>query len=125
MWNSYNSVGFSTYGGQQQMGQQMQQGTMLRGRMVTSLDEVRACPVIMDGADTYFPVPAENAIYAKYVDLNGNPVIRKYIQVQDNKQGTQSVDLLISDLQNRVKSLEKVLEDLNTPTTAKKGGVKQ
>ena len=107
------------------MGQQMQQGTMLRGRMVTSIDEVRACPVIMDGADTYFPVAAKNAIYAKYVDLNGNPVIRKYIQVQDNKQGTQSVDLLISDLQNRVKSLEKVLEDLNTPTTAKKGGVKQ
>ena len=34
------------------MGQQMQQGTMLRGRMVTSIDEVRACPVIMDGADT-------------------------------------------------------------------------
>lgn len=79
------------------MGQQMQQGTMLRGRMVTSIDEVRACPVIMDGADTYFPVPAENAIYAKYVDLNGNPVIRKYTQVQDNKQGTQSVDLCSSE----------------------------
>ena len=111
----------------QQMGMQPQQSAMLRGRVVTSLEEVKASPVIMDGIETYFPLPAENAIYIKYVDLNGNSVIKKYVQVQQEDKQEQQPPLTtaITDLQNRVKSLETVLNDLSTPAPKKGGGARQ
>lgn len=81
----------------------------------------------MDGIETYFPLPAENAIYIKYVDLNGNSVIKKYVQVQQEDKQEQQLPLTtaITDLQNRVKSLETVLNDLSTPVTKKGGGARQ
>lgn len=131
MWYYPTMNGFSNYGSQpqmpQQMGMQPQQCAMLRGRVVTSLEEVKASPVIMDGVETYFPLPAENAIYIKYVDLNGNSVIKQYTQVQqeDKQQDQQPLATAITDLQNRVKSLETVLNDLNTPAPKRSGGAKQ
>lgn len=133
MWY-YPTNYFSNFGNQpqqqmmpQQMGMQPQQSAMLRGRVVTSLEEVKASPVIMDGIETYFPLPAENAIYIKYVDLNGNSVIKKYVQIQqeDNQEQQQPLTTAITDLQNRVKSLETVLNDLSTPAPKKGGGAWQ
>lgn len=94
---------------QQQFQQiQQQQAFGLKGRLVSSLDEVRATPVDMDGSETYFPHPASNSIFTKSIDMNGNPIIRKY--TLDTENGSQEVN--ISDLDKRVKSLEEMLESL-------------
>lgn len=99
---------------QQMMQQQFQQVPQqqvfgLKGRLVSSLDEVKATPVDMDGSETYFPHPASNSIFTKSIDMNGNPVIRRYTLDMDNGGGQ---DINISDLCKRVKSLEDMLESL-------------
>ena len=99
---------------QQQMMQQQfqtmpqQQMLGLKGRLVSSIDEVRATTVDMDGSETYFPYPAGNAILTKSIDMNGNQVIRKY--VLDTNGNGQEVS--VSDLEKRVKSLEELLESI-------------
>ena len=73
---------------------------------VSSIDEVRATPVDMDGSETYFPHPASNSIFTKSIDMNGNQVIRKY--VLDTDDGGKEIS--IADLDKRVKMLEELLE---------------
>lgn len=80
----------------------------LKGRLVSSIDEVKAAPVDMDGSETYFPHPASNSIFTKSIDMNGNPVIRKY--TLDSSDGNKEVS--VNDLEKRVKSLEDMLEGL-------------
>lgn len=98
---------------QQQFSQIPQQQMLgLKGRVVSSIDEVRATPVDMDGSETYFPHPASNSIFSKSIDMNGNQVIRKYVLEADN--GGQEMN--INDLAKRVKSLEEILEGLTGGT---------
>lgn len=52
---------------------------IVKGRVVTSLEEVKASQVDFDGSMTYFPCIAENCIYTKCIDLNGLPSIQKYV----------------------------------------------
>ena len=99
---------------QQQFTQMPQQQMLgLKGRLVSSIEEVKATPVDMDGSETYFPHPASNSIYTKAIDMNGNQVIRRY--VLDTENGNQ--DININDLSNRVKSLEEALDGLTGGTT--------
>lgn len=70
---------------QQQYTQQLQrlnhleqQGQVLRGRPVTSIDEVRAIPVDFDGSTFYFPDTANQCIYTKSIGLNGQSSIQMY-----------------------------------------------
>ena len=94
---------------QQQFSQMPQQQMLgLKGRLVSSIDEVKAAPIDMDGSETYFPHPASNSIFTKAIDMNGNPVIRKYIL--DTGEGTKEIN--VNDLEKRVKSLEEMLEGL-------------
>ena len=59
--------------------QQMQpMPQIMKGRIVASLDEVKAAQIDLDGSFTYFHCPAENCIYAKAIDINGMPVIQTY-----------------------------------------------
>lgn len=105
---SYN--GYPNYQGFQPSYYPSQQQPMLRGRLATSVDEVRASSIIMDGLETYFPLPAENAIYTKSIDMNGNAVIKKYIQAQDEPSQEKLMQTVLTDLQTRVKSLEELIE---------------
>ncbi len=94
---------------QQQFQQVPQQQTQwLKGRIVSSLDEVRAIPVDMDGSETYFPCPAENGIFTKSIDMNGNQIIHKYILDKPNNKN----DITMTNLDKRVKYLEEMLEGL-------------
>ena len=103
---------------QQQMLQQQfspatpQQIVGLKGRIVSSIEEVKATPVDMDGSETYFPHPASNSIFTKSIDMSGNQVIRRY--VLDKENGNQEIN--VNDLANRVKSLEEMLESLTGGT---------
>ena len=96
---------------QQQFPQMPQQQMLgLKGRLVSSIEEVKATPVDMDGSETYFPHPASNSIFTKSIDMNGNPVVRRYVLDTSNN----SKEVNINDLANRVKSLEDMLDGLTS-----------
>lgn len=50
----------------------------LKGRPVSSLDEVRATAVDFDGTIFYFPDIANNKIYTKQINLDGTSSIKVY-----------------------------------------------
>ena len=98
---------------QQQFSQVPQQQMLgLKGRLVSSIEEVKATPVDMDGSETYFPHPASNSIFTKSIDMNGNQVIHRYVLADD--KGEKEIN--INDLASRVKSLEELLEGLTGGT---------
>ena len=57
-----------------------QQG--LKGRPVSSLDEVRATAVDFDGSISYFPSLANDTIYTKQINLDGTSSIKIYELVE-------------------------------------------
>lgn len=113
---------------QQQFPQMPQQPLGLKGRLVSSIEEVRAIPVDMDGSETYFPHPASNSIFTKSIDMNGNQVIRRYVLEQDSS-GTQDVTEVmqsnIEDMEKRIKTLEEILDGMTSTTTASGGAKKK
>lgn len=50
----------------------------LKGRPVSSLDEVRAISVDFDGSISYFPDIANNRIYTKQVNIDGTSTVLMY-----------------------------------------------
>ena len=65
------------------MPQWYQQDFFLKGRPVSSIEEVRASPIDFDGSMFYFPDTANNRIYTKQINLNGQSVIKAYELMQD------------------------------------------
>ena len=56
----------------------MPQQNLLKGRFVSSVDEVRAAQVDFDGSIFIFPDMANKKIYTKQIDLNGNVKLEEY-----------------------------------------------
>lgn len=54
----------------------------LKGRPVSSLDEVRAAAVDFDGSIFYFPNLANDTIYTKQINLDGTSSVRVYELVE-------------------------------------------
>ena len=54
----------------------------IKGRPVTNIEEARAAQIDFDGSMSYFPCPAERKIFAKGLDLNGNPVFEGQLSVK-------------------------------------------
>ena len=59
-----------------------QQATILKGRPVASIEEVRATPIDFDGSIFYFPDQANNRIYSKQIGLNGQSILKMYELVE-------------------------------------------
>ena len=51
---------------------------ILKGRPVSSLEEVRATPIDFDGSIFYFPDVANKCIYTKQINLDGTATLSKY-----------------------------------------------
>lgn len=87
----------------------------IKGRPVTNIEEARAAQIDFDGSMSYFPCPAERKIFAKGLDLNGNPVFEVYQLVNGNVQ--QQPNYVESSafmaLQQRVEQLEAALKGAN------------
>lgn len=94
----------------QQFGQPMQQMQGLKGRIVSSADEVKAALVDLDGSMTFFPCPGENCIYIKSIDLNGSPVIQKFILEQPKKEPQYAELAIVQQLNQRIIALENVMK---------------
>lgn len=93
--------------------QQMQpMPQIMKGRIVASLDEVKAAQIDLDGSFTYFHCPAENCIYAKAIDINGMPVIQTYKLSNDQAAAPKRyADAeTVEELQQKVTSLERYLK---------------
>ena len=58
---------------------EMPQQNLLKGRFVSSVDEVRAAQVDFDGSIFIFPDMANKKIYTKQIDLNGNVKVKEAI----------------------------------------------
>lgn len=54
----------------------------LKGKPVTSIDEVRATSVDFDGSISYFPDLANNKIYTKQINMDGTSKILMYEAVE-------------------------------------------
>lgn len=63
---------------QQQLRMQYQDPNMLKGRLVTSIDEVRATPIDFDGSIFYFPDVTSNRIYTKQINMDGTASFKVY-----------------------------------------------
>lgn len=63
---------------QQQPRYQFQDPNFLKGRPVTSIDEVRATPIDFDGSIFYFPDLTNNRIYTKQINMDGTPSFKVY-----------------------------------------------
>lgn len=57
---------------------EMPQQNLLKGRFISSVDEVRAAQVDFDGSIFVFPDMANKKIYTKQIDLNGNVKLEEY-----------------------------------------------
>lgn len=84
----------------------------MQGRVVASIDEVRAAQVALDGSVSYFPSPGEAKIYAKGIDMQGLPYIQVYELQQapapamNMKRDTAEMEARIVALENKVKEWE-------------------
>lgn len=56
----------------------MPQNSGLRGRPVSSFDEVRSTIIDFDGSVFYFPDNANKKIYTKQINVDGSPIFRVY-----------------------------------------------
>lgn len=85
---------------------------ILKGHIVTNVDEAKAAQIDFDGSVSYFPCPAENRIYAKCIGMDGMPVFLAY-EIQKPAAPVQYADSnMVNDLRARVEQLEKVMRDL-------------
>lgn len=50
----------------------------LKGRPVSSIEEVKASPIDFDGSIFYFPDLANKKIYTKYINLDGTASVNMY-----------------------------------------------
>lgn len=92
---------------QQQQYQQAQQPNVLKGRVVSGVEEARAAQIDLDGTPTYFDSPADGKIFKRFVDLNGNPVTIVFGIVKDEPR-TSASDTIVA-LEARVAQLEAIL----------------
>ena len=63
---------------QQQQRLPYQDPNALKGRLVTSIDEVRATPIDFDGSIFYFPDVTSNRIYTKQINMDGTASFKVY-----------------------------------------------
>lgn len=112
MEQRYPQFAGNNYG--QGYGQQMQQ--VLYGRMVTCFDEVKACPINMDGSINYFPNISSGEIYTKQLSIDGTPAYEVYRKVEHNelnKQQQKDNEVLSTDMFVTREEYNNVINSLN------------
>ena len=93
---------------QQQM--QMPVNNIVKGRVVTGIEEARAAQVDLDGTPSYFPSLGEGKIYVKYIGMDGLPVFQAFI-VEQPKPQMQGISL--ESLAQRVQNIENAIQNMN------------
>ena len=93
---------------QQQM--QMPVNNIVKGRVVTGIEEARAAQVELDGTPSYFPSLGEGKIYVKYIGMDGLPVFQTFIVEQPKPQ---MPGISLESLAQRVLNIENAIQNMN------------
>ena len=93
---------------QQQM--QMPVNNVVKGRVVTGIEEARAAQVDLDGTPSYFPSLGEGKIYVKYIGMDGLPVFQTIIVEQPKPQ---MPGISLESLAQRVQNIENAIQNMN------------
>lgn len=89
--------------------QQMPVNNIVKGRVVTGIEEARAAQVDLDGTPSYFPSLGEGKIYVKYIGMDGLPVFQSFI-VEQPKPQMQGISL--ESLAQRVQNIENAIQNM-------------
>ena len=90
----------------------------LKGRPVSSLDEVRATSIDFDGSIFYFPDLANKRIYTKQINQDGtstlnlyefkpiqqNPPVKDYVTREEFETALQQIKSILSETKTQIKS---------------------
>ena len=93
---------------QQQM--QIPVNNIVKGRVVTGIEEARAAQVDLDGTPSYFPSLGEGKIYVKYIGMDGLPVFQTFIVEQPKPQ---MPGISLESLAQRVQNIENAIQNMN------------
>ena len=92
---------------------QMPVNNIVKGRVVTGIEEARAAQVDLDGTPSYFPSLGEGKIYVKYIGMDGLPVFQAFV-VEQPKPQMQGISL--EALAQRVQNIENVIQNMKGGT---------
>ena len=89
---------------------QMPVNNIVKGRVVTGIEEARAAQVDLDGTPSYFPSLGEGKIYVKYIGMDGLPVFQTFIVEQPKPQ---MPGISLESLAQRVQNIENAIQNMN------------
>lgn len=99
--------------------------TGLKGRPVSSLEEVRASSIDFDGSVFYFPDMANRRIYTKQINIDGTAALNVYELIElknEPKEGIvlPSMDKFVTkeELQQVLAQFRQSLDEKTVPTPA-------
>ena len=94
------------------------QNTGLKGRPVSSIEEVRAAQIDFDGSLFVFPDIANKCIYTKQISATGSAILNKY-NLQEESQPAfptyvtkEEFDTIISQLKTAIESKDALIMQL-------------
>ena len=94
------------------------QNNGLKGRPVSSIEEVRAAQIDFDGSLFVFPDIANKCIYTKQISATGSAILNKY-NLQEESQPTfptyvtkEEFDTIISQLKTAIESKDALIMQL-------------
>ena len=142
-YNMYNQYGmYNPYPNYNQQLQQRQnqptykpQTTVLQGKVVDSLDVVKAADIPYDGSVSYFPLTDNSAIITKQLQQDGTSKViiykpisnepeenkPKYVTESDLEKQLKDVNTKdIKDIKEDIKTLKRKLEDITDDIKYKK-----
>ena len=89
---------------------QMPVNNIVKGRVVTGIEEARAAQVDLDGTPSYFPSLGEGKIYVKYIGMDGLPVFQTFIVERPKRQ---MPGISLESLAQRVQNIENAIQNMN------------
>lgn len=103
------------------------------GKMVESIDIVKATDIPIDGNIYYFPKADGTEIYSKTWLSNGQTRILTFKPILDDSPNTLSndeeklkfdtIEQVLGGIQNDIKTINEKIDKISKPTRAKKGDV--
>ena len=83
---------------------------IVKGRVVTGIEEARAAQVDLDGTPSYCPSLGEGKIYGKYIGMGALPVVQTFI---GDQQKPQMPRISLESLAQRVQNIENSIQNMN------------
>ena len=85
--------------------------TSMQVRPVSSVEEVKACPIDFDGSVFYFPDIAKKRIYTKQMNLDGTSSLQIYQLMETPNTENEVPQIAVDDFVSR-ETFDKVIAEL-------------